>query len=82
MIKKDFFPAYAIGKSAVEGLTRTLARTLGVDNIRVNSLLPGWVVTDRQLDKWCSEEGEAGTKEMQCIKMQESILKILIPSDA
>jgi len=68
MIKEDFFPAYAIAKSAVEGLTRTLARTLGVDNIRVNSVLPGWVVTDRQLDKWWSEEGEAGTMEMQCIK--------------
>jgi len=68
MIKEDFFPAYAIAKSAVQGLTRTLARTLGVDNIRVNSVLPGWVVTERQLDLWWSEEGEQETLDMQCLK--------------
>lgn len=68
MIKEDFFPAYAIAKSAVEGLTRTMAHYLGGDNIRVNSVLPGWVVTDRQLEKWWSEEGEKGTMAMQCIK--------------
>jgi len=68
IIKEDFFPAYAVAKSAVQGLTRTLARTLGVDNIRVNSVLPGWVVTDRQLEKWWSEEGEQGTLDAQCLK--------------
>lgn len=68
MIKEDCFPAYAIAKSAVQGLTRTLARTLGGDNIRVNSVLPGWVVTDRQLDKWWSEDGEKETLDMQCLK--------------
>lgn len=68
MIKEDFFPGYATAKSAVQGLTRTMAHYLGPDNIRVNSVLPGWVVTDRQLDKWWSPEGEEGTMEMQCIK--------------
>lgn len=68
MMKEDFFPAYAVAKSAVQGLTRTLARTLGVDNIRVNSVVPGWVVTDRQMDKWWSEEGEEGTMNDQCLK--------------
>ncbi len=70
MIKEDFFPGYATAKSAVQGLTRTMARYLGEDNIRVNSVLPGWVVTDRQLDKWWSPEGEEGTLEMQCIKQR------------
>jgi len=68
MIKEDFFPAYAVAKSSVEGLTRTLARTLGVDNIRVNSVVPGWVATDRQLDKWWSQEGEDECMAMQCLK--------------
>ena len=30
-------------------------------------MLPGWVVTDRQIDKWWSEEGEAETMDMQCL---------------
>ena len=68
MIKEDVFPAYAVAKSAVQGLTHTLARTLGVDNIRVNTVLPGWVVTDRQLEKWWSEEGELRTLGSQCLK--------------
>lgn len=68
MIKEDDFPAYATAKSAVQGLTRTMARYLGPDNIRVNSVVPGWVVTERQLDKWWSQEGEDETMEMQCLK--------------
>lgn len=68
MIKEDFFPAYAVAKSAVQGLTRTMARTLGPHNIRVNTVLPGWVVTDRQLDKWWTEEGEQSCLDMQCLK--------------
>ena len=68
MMQEDFFPGYAIAKSAVEGITRTLARTFGPDNIRVNTVLPGWVATERQLTKWWSEEGEAGTLRDQAIK--------------
>lgn len=68
MIKEDFFPAYAVAKSAVQGLTRTMAHYLGKDNIRVNSVVPGWVVTDRQLDKWWTQEGEDGCMDMQCLK--------------
>ncbi len=68
MIKEDFFPGYAISKSAIHGMTHTLARTFGPDNIRVNTVLPGWVATERQLDKWWSEEGEQQTMHDQCIK--------------
>ena len=67
-IQEDFFPGYAIAKSGVEGITRTLARTFGVDNVRVNTVLPGWVATERQLTKWWSPEGEAGTMRDQAIK--------------
>ncbi len=68
MMKEDMFPGYAIAKSAVEGITRTMARTFGVHGIRVNTVLPGWVATDRQLQKWWSPEGEAGTMHDQMIK--------------
>jgi NAD(P)-dependent dehydrogenase (short-subunit alcohol dehydrogenase family) len=68
MMKEDFFPGYAIAKSGVEGITRTLARTFGPDNVRVNTVLPGWVATERQLTKWWSPEGEEGTLRDQAIK--------------
>jgi NAD(P)-dependent dehydrogenase (short-subunit alcohol dehydrogenase family) len=68
MMQEDFFPGYAIAKSGVEGITRTLARTLGVDNVRVNTVLPGWVATERQLTKWWSAEGEEQTLRDQAIK--------------
>ena len=61
MMQEDGFPGYAIAKSAVEGITRTMARTFGEHDIRVTSVLPGWVPTERQLDLWWSPEAEAET---------------------
>ncbi|MFZ8999603.1 MAG: SDR family NAD(P)-dependent oxidoreductase [Ilumatobacteraceae bacterium] len=68
MMQEDFFPGYAVAKSGVEGLTRTMARTFGPHDVRVNTVLPGWCVTDRQLAKWWSPEGEAGTMADQALK--------------
>lgn len=68
MMQEDFFPGYAIAKSGVEGITRTLARTFGSQGVRVNTVLPGWVATERQLTKWWSPEGEEGTLRDQAIK--------------
>jgi len=68
MMQEDFFPGYAIAKSGVEGITRTMARTFGPDNVRVNTVLPGWVATERQLTKWWTPEGEAGTLRDQALK--------------
>lgn len=68
MRKEDFFPGYAIAKSGVEGITRTLAETFGRDGVRVNTVLPGWVATERQLEKWWSPEGEADTLATQSLK--------------
>ena len=51
-------PAYIASKSAVEGLTRTLARELGPDGIRVNCVIPGWIMTERQLRDWVTPEAE------------------------
>ena len=68
MMQEDFFPGYAIAKSAVEGITRTMARTFGPHGVRVNTVLPGWCVTDRQLEKWWSPEGEAATMADQALK--------------
>lgn len=68
MMQEDMFPGYAIAKSAVEGITRTMARTFGPHGVRVNTVLPGWVPTDRQLTKWWTPEGERATLDSQAIK--------------
>ncbi len=67
-MQEDMFPGYAIAKAAVEGITRTMARTFGPSNVRVNTVLPGWVPTERQLTKWWSPEGEAQTMADQALK--------------
>ena len=51
-------PGYVSSKAALLGLTKALARTYGVDGIRVNAVLPGWVVTERQLEHWLTPEIE------------------------
>lgn len=68
MIGQGGMPGYSAAKSAVVGLTRSLARDLGVHNIRVNSVLPGWIMTERQVEKWLTPEGEADLMKNQCLK--------------
>jgi len=65
--KSSEYPCYAIAKSAVNGLTRGLAAELGKHRIRVNTLSPGWVMTQRQIDKWLTAEGEAAIERNQCL---------------
>jgi D-xylose 1-dehydrogenase len=61
-------PAYVTAKAAVGGLTRALARELGPEKIRVNCVLPGWVMTDRQVKLWLDKAGERQIDERQCLK--------------
>ena len=58
---------YQTAKAAIEGLTRSLARELGEDGIRVTCVVPGNVRTPRQL-KWYTPEGEAEIVDAQCLK--------------
>ena len=59
--------AYVTAKAGIEGLTRTLARELGPDGIRVNCVLPGWVMTERQLTQWVTPEAEESIARNQCV---------------
>ena len=68
MLNMPDFPAYTTAKAAIIGLTKSLAGKLGLDNIRVNCILPGMIVTERQMKLWLTEEGIAGMIERQCIK--------------
>jgi NAD(P)-dependent dehydrogenase (short-subunit alcohol dehydrogenase family) len=61
-------PIYTAAKAGIEGLTRGLARDLGPQGIRVNTLVPGWVMTKRQLELWVTEEGKAEIQRRQCLK--------------
>ena len=75
MIGQGGMAAYTAAKSGVVGLTRSFARDLGEFNIRVNSVVPGWVMTERQIEKWLTPESEADMMKKQCLKHK------LMPSD-
>ena len=68
VIGQGGMPGYTTAKSAVQGLTRSLARDLGPSNIRVNSVLPGWIMTERQVKLWLTPEGEEELMRRQCLK--------------
>lgn len=61
------YPVYATSKSSVNGLTRGLARDMGRHNIRVNTVTPGWVMTERQTALWLDAEGEKEIERSQCL---------------
>ncbi|KAA2242254.1 SDR family NAD(P)-dependent oxidoreductase [Salinarimonas soli] len=75
LVSPDDFAAYKTAKSAVAGLTRALARELGPRNIRVNAIVPGWIMTQRQIDLWLTEDGERELMARQCLKRK------LVPDD-
>ncbi|WP_421729507.1 SDR family NAD(P)-dependent oxidoreductase [Brevundimonas sp.] len=67
--------AYTASKSAVIGLTRSLARDFGEFGVRVNAVAPGWIMTERQLALWVTPETEKDLYERQCLKRR------LVPDD-
>lgn len=60
-------PAYVTAKAAVEGLTRTMARDLGKHRIRVNCVVPGWVMTERQKELWATPDALEAHRQGQCL---------------
>jgi len=67
---------YTTAKAAINGLTRTLARELGARNIRVNSIVPGAIATERQRTLWFSPEQEQRFIDQQCLKFRLSELDV------
>jgi len=59
---------YQAAKAATIGMTRGLARDLGGDGIRLNSITPGWIMTQRQIDLWLTPEAEADLMKAQVLK--------------
>jgi D-xylose 1-dehydrogenase len=68
-------PVYATAKAAIVGMTRTLAHMLGRDNIRVNCVMPGSILTERQRRLWLTEEYKAEVLSRQALK------RMILPDD-
>lgn len=68
MLNMGEIPAYAAAKAGIIGLTKSLAGKLGLDDIRVNAVLPGMVVTERQKKLWIDDAAIAGMIQKQCLK--------------
>ena len=60
-------PAYTTAKAAIHGLTRTMARDLGRHRIRVNTVVPGWIMTERQKELWVTPEAIERHRDRQCL---------------
>jgi len=75
MVPATGFPAYIAAKAAIVGLTRTMAHELASVNIRVNSVLPGAIATERQRRLWLTPEYQAQILAAQALK------RTLVPED-
>lgn len=70
MLKQGGMAAYTMAKASVQGLTRSLARDFGKDNIRVNTIVPGWILTERQVTLWLNEKSDRERREGQCLDIR------------
>ena len=68
MMGMSEYPAYTAAKSAINALSRGMAREFGASGIRVNAIMPGWVLSDRQMRLWANPEALAAFLDKQCIK--------------
>lgn len=68
MMGNTGYPIYTTSNGGITAMTRSLAREFGPDGIGVNALAPGWVLTDKQKEKWATPEGLAAHLERQCLK--------------
>ena len=74
-------PVYTTAKAAIVGLTRTLAHNLGPDNIRVNCVMPGAILTERQKKLWLTEAYKAEVLANQALKrhiLPEEVARLVL----
>lgn len=62
------YPIYTTANGGITAMSRSLARELGPDRIRVNALAPGWVLTEKQKEMWVTEEALSAHLDRQCLK--------------
>jgi NAD(P)-dependent dehydrogenase (short-subunit alcohol dehydrogenase family) len=81
MIPSTGLPAYVTAKAGIVGLTRTMAHELGASNIRVNAVLPGAILTERQRKLWWTPEYEAEVMGSQALKrplLPEEVARLVL----
>ena len=81
MIPSTGLPAYVTAKAGIVGLTRTMAHELGASNIRVNAVLPGAILTERQRKLWWTPEYEAVVMGNQALKrplLPEEVARLVL----
>lgn len=74
-------PVYVTAKAAIVGMTRTLAHEVGTDSIRVNCVMPGAILTEKQRKLWYTEEYKKQIQERQAIKREiepEEVAKLIL----
>lgn len=75
MIMTPQLSAYTAGKAAMHGMSRSLAKEVGKHGIRINTLVPGWIMTERQLTHWVDDEAN------KLIDAQQALKGRLYPGD-
>jgi NAD(P)-dependent dehydrogenase (short-subunit alcohol dehydrogenase family) len=75
MMGNSGYPSYVTANSGINGMTRALAREFGVYKIRVNAIAPGWVMTEKQKEKWVTPDLLNNHVKRQCLK------ELLVPDD-
>ena len=74
-------PVYVTAKAAVVGMTRTLAHEVGIDGVRVNCVMPGAIITEKQRQLWYTEEYKNQIQTRQAIKREiqpEEVAKLIL----
>ncbi|WP_199098776.1 SDR family oxidoreductase [Dyella sp. ASV21] len=67
MKKNGGYPLYAMAKAAIQGFVNGMARELGKQRIRINCLVPGWVITEKQARLWLDDDGRREIERVQCM---------------
>ena len=75
MMGNSGYPSYVTANSGINGMTRALAREFGIYKIRVNTIAPGWVMTEKQKEKWVTPNLLSDHVKRQCLK------DLLVPDD-
>jgi len=68
LLGQEQMAGYVTAKAGIIGMTKSLAHDFGINNVRVNAILPGWIATQKQLDSWLTDKEEARWMQTMALK--------------